>query len=922
MKELSAAALSLWGKKGTPGEMSWLPLYVHLADAAGIISILWDNWLPDQARHLVEPSLGGNHEAKKLLLFLAAAHDLGKASPIFQSTQRRFPAGELDVQLMENLHRAGLPCGNAGDFSNRSVTPHALISEQLLLDSGCDAVIAAMVGAHHGRPATSDLLDRTGMASYAANYHQGSQGKAAWQAVQGELLAYALRLSGYSVVGEIPRPDFPAQLLISGLLIMADWIASNEDLFPYFAWDEPIQSQDKPARAQAAWDRLGLPKGWMHSGLMPGTIGYSNRFGIKSPYPIQLLASDIAMRVDRPGVFIIEAPMGCGKTEAALLCAEIFAGKTEAAGLFFALPTQATSNAMFPRLLAWTKALEREGCFSIRLAHGKAQFNEDYVNLLAGSRHIGESREDAVVHQWFEGSKKSLLADFVVGTIDQFLMAALRQKHVMLRHLGLAGKVVVLDECHAYDAYMNHYLDRALAWMGAYGVPVIILSATLPARRRADMVCAYMGRPVQKPHNKARFGQVAAPEAAPPAWADNRDYPLITWTDGGVVHQQTVANVGPSRQVRITHIQDSDLPGQLRQLLANGGYAGVMVNTVRRAQQLAATLKEAFGAEGVTLIHARFIAPDRAKKEAALLGMLGKPLEGEARSGMHIVIGTQVIEQSLDLDFDVLVSDLCPMDLLLQRMGRLHRHVRARPAGLEQAQCLLLGAGQEELEPGAKAVYHTYPLLRTLAFLPEDSLRLPEDISRLVQDVYDTCVQLPDPPPAYEAARAEWEQHIKRQEGRSGTYLIKRPFASHQLTDWMDAPPGDTRGEASVRDSADSLEVLVIREAGEGKFSLLYDESSTQEALLSATRVPDARLARLVARQSLRLPPALCREYLIDQTIHALEESNQRIACWQQSPWLKGLLFLILDASLQTDLCGYHLAYSPDMGLICDKEGE
>ena len=164
--------------------------------------------------------------------------------------------------------------------------------------------------------------------------------------------------------------------------------------------------------------------------------------------------------------------MGAGKTEAALVCAEILAAKTKRTGVFFALPTQATSDGIFPRLLDWIKNLDTDSVHAIELAHGKAQFNEDYqaLRLFGGDANVGEDEDDGViVHQWFGGPKKTLLADFVAGTIDQLLLAALKQKHVMLRHLGLAGKVVVIDECHAYDAYMGQYLYRALNWLGVPG---------------------------------------------------------------------------------------------------------------------------------------------------------------------------------------------------------------------------------------------------------------------------------------------------------------------------------------------------------------------------------------------------------------------------------------------------------------------
>ena len=165
---------------------------------------------------------------------------------------------------------------------------------------------------------------------------------------------------------------------------------------------------------------------------------------------------------------------------------------------------------------------------AIQLAHGMAELNENYLRLQGGRVQLEEDAPEehqVQVHQWFRGSKQALLANFVIGTVDQLLMAALCQKHVMLRHLGLAGKVVIVDECHAYDAYMNRYLDRALEWLGWYRVPVILLSATLPARRRAELIEAYQ--------QKRRPG----PDAP---WKTSCGYPLLTWTDGAEVKQTVI----------------------------------------------------------------------------------------------------------------------------------------------------------------------------------------------------------------------------------------------------------------------------------------------------------------------------------------------------------------------------------------------
>lgn len=932
MLDVPGATMSLWGKKGKPGEMGWLPLPVHMADAAGIAGFLWDRWLSDKVRHHLAVAAGGQEEARALLIFLAACHDLGKTSPVFQAKQRSHPADELDIQLLEGLQLAGLPCDPFTAFRNVGQTPHALVTQQVLLAHGCDSALAAILGAHHGKPVDAQTLMNTRAPSYPHNYHMGAPGKPAWQAAQAALLAFALRLSGHGRLEDLPRPGLTAQVLLTGLVTMADWLASNEKYFPYLTLGQAMPlEEDLTRRAADAWERLALPQARMPDVVPDPDQLYSLRFAINKPHQAQLQALDIARGITNPGILVLEAPMGSGKTEAALACAEVFLAKTQGTGLLFALPTQATSNAMFDRLHAWTQALSLGSPHSIKLAHGKAQFNEEYSALMAGSRHIGEGAQDAVVHQWFEGNKKSMLADFVAGTIDQFLLAALRQRHVMLRHLGLAGKVVILDECHAYDAYMNRYLDQALSWMGAYGVPVIILSATLPASRRSQMIRAYLGQPLPPPPPRRRPGQRQADPPPPSAWTTNRGYPLLTWTDQGEVRQQVLTAQHSTTRVLLERLPEEDLVDRLRQLLAHGGCAGLVVNTVKRAQDLAQQLMAVFGADRVTLVHSRFVAPDRARLEEGLVRKLGRQGSARDRQGPHIVVGTQVIEQSLDLDFDVLVSDFCPMDLLLQRMGRLHRHPRARPRGLEQARCLLLNAQGQAFEPGAQAIYQAYPLMRTQAILPQDNLVLPEDIPKLVQEVYDQELPLDNPPVGYEQAREQWNRRVERQGQKAAAYLLRQPGAGGNLIGLLSQEhleankqvATDARGEAAVRDAADSLEVQLICRFGPDSYGLLpWSGSALAAAHLPGHQVPTPQEARELARHSLRLPPAFCHEYVIDQTIRELEEASLPLAAWQQSPWLKGLLFLVLDEELRARLGGRLLRYSKELGLLLEEEKE
>ena len=716
---------------------------------------------------------------------------------------------------------------------------------------------------------------------------------------------------------ELPQLTIPAEILLTGLLIMADWVASNTRYFPLIPVEEVGSDTLYPARVDRAWEALDLTSPWEVQSDVTEPGAFAERFG----FPPGLQYNEAARR--EPGMFILEAQMGVGKTEAALGAAEILAKHDGDGGIFFGLPTQATANGIFGRLLAWAEKQPDGLEHSIKLAHGMAELNEAYIRLQQDTVRVEEDLEadpDAdpesrvMVHQWFRGNKQGLLADFVIGTVDQLLLAALQQKHVMLRHLGLAGKVVVIDECHAYDAYMNCYLDRALTWLGRYKVPVILLSATLPAKRRVELVRAYLnGR--------------TAPDGP---WQTCRGYPLLTWTDGKRVEQTTIPLETEPRRVETFPLTEEQLTDTLRSALREGGCAGVIVNTVKKAQAIAARLRAELPEFEVVVFHAQFLMPDRAAKEEALMKRIGKHSTPEQRDKL-IVVGTQVLEQSIDIDLDFLVTELCPMDLLLQRIGRLHRHEnRTRPRPVAQARCAVLDTGTEEFDEGSKAVYGEWLLWRTRKFLPT-AITLPDDIAPLVQDVYGWE---PDPLPASPqstAARAEYEkaQRIKMSKAETFTILPpeehrKRP-SRNTLDNWMDdvGAVSDNGARAAVRDGDPSVDVLVLMRDAAGNVRFLPDETRHPGACVPTDEPPQPEMALQIARQKLRLPGYFSKRWSVEQTIDALEARNREVfGLWQQSPLLRGELILLLDDHLTAQLAGQVLQYDRENGLTYRKEEE
>ena len=928
----------LWAKKANGNEDKlWLPLIMHMSDAAEIARLVWHHWLPSCTKlriaHginiLQEGEADDEDAALPCFVFLAAGHDLGKAIPAFQGN---FNSSEFDEQLRKQIVDAGLSIPI--NIHSREAR-HFWASQLILEHYEFSPKLAVIIGAHHGQPPSYKQLNDLRTA-YQTDLGW-EKGQEAWSKLQQELLDYALQLAGVSQQeAQLWQPDITAQVLLCGLVIMVDWIVSNESYFPHIDLSGNVRASDE--RALAAWEELKLPDCWnpVNDWEWMGAEFYEKRFDIKKPRPVQRVILNLLGKVSCPGIVIIEAPMGEGKTEASLAAAELLAYKTKRSGVFFALPTQATANGLFLRICSWIERLQDGVNHAVYLAHGKADLNKLYDKIQTATKEVGgywvggveseETGDDAIiVHEWFSGRKKGILADFVIGTIDQVLMGGLKQKHLALRHLGLANKVVILDECHAYDAYMSQYLYKVLNWLGAYSVPVVVLSATLPGDKRKQLIDAYLNRDSAPVSEYDPIFDKEQPEAPlVPLWATTYEYPIITYTEGGEVYQEKICGEQRSIEVALKVISDDEqIVMILEDLLSEGGCAGIIVNTVKRAQKIASTLNQFFDEDCVQLLHSRFLAMDRAEKEKNLFAKLGA--DGD-RPQRCIVVGTQIFEQSCDLDFDVLFSDICPMDLLIQRIGRLHRHQRDRPPKLLNPQCFITGMSDAGFDRGAELVYGKYLLMNTRAMLPS-SITLPNDIPRLVQETYrpDGVSMIPEIQRDYEDAKEKQKQKLLKKITQAKTFQISDPYKGMgDLVGWLDTSitddPSGKRGEAAVRDTADSMEVLVVQRRGQ-EFYMLPRLDKFKGQKIPSYMPPETELARAMAECSIQLPRELC--WKLDDTIRELEKiALYELREWQQSPWLKGELFLVLDEQFGTELCGYHLQYDQCYGMLSKKIGE
>jgi CRISPR-associated helicase Cas3/CRISPR-associated endonuclease Cas3-HD len=922
-------------------------------DSADVARHLFDHWLARNVVRLMAGPFGGDVDAARVAAtFLAGVHDIGKATPAFAVQEFKLAQEMRNTGLWMPENKLGLP---DRQLAHHAVAGHHILSAWLVAQGWPPRTArtwGVIVGGHHGVPPDRNVEDASQPDVRPYLYGEGK-----WEAVRTELVERVAARSGAKTRiagwGDVTLSQ-QFQVLATALVIIADWIASNEDLFPFFKAALP-EVRDDPRRVSAALAELRLPGPW-RARPPEGAVGelFGKRFSLPvgaTPRPVQVAAVDVARRMTEPGILVIEAPMGEGKTEAALAVAEVFAERFQAGGVFVALPTQATSDAIFDRVLHWLDRIRASGGDaggSIALSHGKAGFNRLFQGLVAAGRmrDVGRDDEDdgrharrrrrarnsqqgpawedltahtLAAHAWLTGHKKAHLANFVVGTIDQLLFVGLKARHLMLRHLALAGKVVVIDEIHAYDAYMNSYLTKVLTWLGAYGVPVVALSATLPSARREELVAAY------------RDGAVGHRKTVEPGHGDTLvGYPLVTWTEQDRVRGQRVTASARSTTVHIEALDDElpSLVAALREALTDGGCALVVRNTVRRVLEAAEAIEQEFPGE-VTVAHSRYIVADRLRNDDDLLRRFGPPDGTRNRPSRHIVVASQVAEQSLDVDFDVLVTDLAPVDLVLQRMGRLHRHQRGdgeadRPAGVRVPRTLVTGADFTQSPPvleraAERHVYGAHALLRSAAVLAPrfgKTICLPDDIPLLVEAAYgDERVGPSEWQDVMDAAAARWQERTEKREDRAGDFQVGAPGKlGRPIVGWLSADVGEadetSQGYGQVRDGAPSLEAILVQSDPEGQWHTpSWLDESRRGLPVPLAETPSDQLAEVLGSCTIRLP--------LDFSDEESEESLWQATppAWEFSPTIYRLPVLLLDAEGLGMISDRQVRYTTQKGL-------
>ena len=613
---------------------------------------------------------------------IAAAHDIGKVSPTFQM-KIHSALSQQDVLLL-----ASLKAYNAE--TEKLWGGHGGVSQAAAEARNAGKYIPEILGQHHGfspplgsRQATDEAFGGT-----------------PWQVQRIELLVQLKQ--ALNVDFPIVKDALQARVL-AGLTTVSDWIGSGS-LF------EDPDGDWRPKIGQAL-DSAGFIQPQLKSGL-----SFFEVFSF-APKAAQIKLIEAA---NQPGVYVLEAPMGLGKTEAALYAAYRLMQKKQATGIYFALPTQLTSDKIHERVNAFLKRILEDGSphKQALLVHGNAWLKQF---------EMGEEGNPGGA--WFTQGKRGILAPFAVGTVDQALMAVMNVKHGFVRTFGLAGKVVILDEVHSYDSFTGTILDALVKALRQLSCTVIILSATLTQERRAKL----LGMASQK-----TVGPLS-PYPLITAQPNDRD---PTDSNATEIAVEKISDIS----VAIAHYPETDAIEEVLRRAEEGQQVLWIENTVKEAQDLYQKLAARTSGMEVKcgLLHSRFTRADRAANEEAWVTCFGKGgAEARAERG-RILVGTQVLEQSLDIDADFLVTRIAPTDMLLQRLGRLWRHAEtSRPKSARREAWILSPdltaaiASPESVFGATAKIYAPYVLCRSLAVWQDiNQVRLPGQIRKLIEATY------------------------------------------------------------------------------------------------------------------------------------------------------------------------------------------
>ncbi len=846
--------MNFWGKSKSDG--AYHHLVCHCLDVAAVADLLLES--DDVLRKCIRDASPVNEKTTLILLrFFACIHDLGKFSLPFQNKApilaRQLNIPEWNYSEDTRLtHHSRLGRGIWKTFA-RNIARHLSLEDESVLDPLAEAAFG-----HHGLPVLGP--------NNIQRYFRGTREEACRFVNDAAALFFMeAALGTFEETAQTPLSS-----LAAGLFVLADWIASNGDWFQ--AHPEPPRLDDYwlTARTQAgsALDKSGLLP-TKPSNLKKFHEFFPNLPDDAQPTPLQSLVLDLP-ETGFPELLILEDLTGSGKTEAAILAAHRHMRSGSSSGLYFGLPTMATANAMYDRLGGIYRRLFADDDASLVLAHGGRALNEDYLASigLEKIRATGNGEEDGAASTptcsaWLaDNRKKALLAPCGAGSLDQALLAVLPSKHQCLRLLGLCRSTLIVDEVHSYDQYTGCLAGVLLTFHAAFGGSAILLSATMTRNLRESLVEAW------------RRGRALAGVSIPEASLKETAFPLVTrLTSDGL--EEIPFSTTRELDVAVIPVSDEEEMFQtLRQAHTAGACACWIRNTVGDAVAARRRLVQDYGVPeaDALLFHARYAGCNRNDIESRTMEFFGRKSTPDQRRG-KILLATQVVEQSLDLDFDLLLSDLAPMELMIQRAGRCHRHEwrTERPGGYTSPRMLALmpepaadadGPWYSRLFPAGQYVYPRPAVLwRTARLLwKKRRIFLPDHARELVEGAYagdapEELLDLEEKAAGTRAGDAAFAQYVCLR--FEAGYCLESSDSSWDL---------DLRTPTRLGEETRQLRLVRVRDGAMSLWGANHPgDFSMRACLRSEVRVLSRKLAEALVPKHLEAPLAEFAERLPDK---------------------------------------------------------
>ena len=702
----------LWAK------LPFKSLVHHMIDAGACASVLVRDSFSSSLYQICKHTGLTADEAVSFISYIVAMHDIGKAHPAFQRKAiNDYP------EVAQRLSDAGLSlksCTYAKPFRHEvysgAVVQRIWESHGVSYEAGSQ--LATVEALHHINANATPDSEVINMSSVRHSY----------EALQ-DKIEERIRTLFPCDIASIKCDDWNCVCtLLWGIVIVSDWLASD-------TWSENLNASDDASYLQLALSCAG--KEVSSIGISSSPVfepkSYADLFPMISADSMRPMQKAVYDLQDVPQFAIMEDITGSGKTEASIYLAFRMMKKYHRHGFYFALPTSATSNQMYLRMKSMLNTISSAsgGHSQLKLLHGTAWAVADEADHdIADTSADNGTAPETPGSSWLAPVRKGMLAENAVGTVDQAMMSVMLIKYSVLRLLGLTEKVLIIDEVHAYDAYMSDIIECLLSWCRDLGIPVILLSATLPLAKKQSYLSAYAG-------------DVHAASTA---------YPLLTAYTPDAAMPLSEITVAPFRTFACEYALSPALNSPAKvalmalDMVKDSGNICVMANTIASAREIykAIQVLNNYEADTVLLFHARYTVEKRAQIEAECLHRYS---EKDYRPKRSILVATQVVEQSLDVDFDAMITEIAPIDLLIQRAGRIHRHENVRPASMHTRKMLILidpnrpldGTADNRKASGSYHVYNPQVLDATQIYLETklpQSLTMPNDLREAVENVY------------------------------------------------------------------------------------------------------------------------------------------------------------------------------------------